>query len=199
MCLCSKRVSTSRTVVSETSNTRLSDYRKILCKRSPGLLIFCRWEIFLNTTKKKPRGKNCQGCWSPLFARGTHRTNTQARTLPRTLSAGTHDVGPKQHVREIIQEAEEGRLATLAPFAAKGAMTPKSRAKREVVIQEAEVYLSFRPTLFGMGGGCPPPAANAASFPNRLDSRMLSRRCFRGMVVDRSTKVVLLIWKACEF
>ena len=70
--------------------------------------------------KKKTRAKFARGvCLFFLF--GAHPPDEHTNnTLPRTSHAGTHDVGPKQYLRESIQEAEEGRLGKLAPFAAGG-------------------------------------------------------------------------------
>ena len=52
--------------------------------------------------------------WSPrnsvfFSVRGTHRTYTQRRALPRTSRAGTYDVELNEHIRGCIRQAGDGK------------------------------------------------------------------------------------------
>ena len=127
--------------------------------------------VIFQQHKEHPGVKFPRGVDLFFFVRGTPRTHTHTHktyNLPRTSRAGIHDVGPK-HLRENIQEAEEGRLGNLAPFAAGGG---HSRSRRRAVGEPCAVRrrgmtppptppprpkrvgrFSFRPNHFGLDGG----------------------------------------------
>ena len=155
-----------------------------MTKNTPGRSQRYGGDFFPQQQKHPTGGGNSRGVTTvlnswPLFSvRGTHRTNTQQiHTLPRTSRAGTHHVGPKQHLRESIQEAEEGRLGKLASFAAGGGHPLQHPLRRQKGPGETRVpHARVRPHSHHQVNGAflvrdPPKSAGVGVQPSPLRRR----------------------------